>query len=205
MAYTNISNNPWERSLVTYPWVYYDNCFTDAEINNIIRYCDSFEQETGVTFGAESVEQIKQHRVSKVNFHERNNDTAWVFDKLNAMIENVNRNFYNFDLNGYKVFQYTTYNENDRGRYDWHTDMSFGRAYGEDIEPRKLSMTLLLNDEFDGGEFQINTGREEQPEIVPVPKGRAIFFPSFLIHRVTPVTRGTRKSMVVWILGPKFK
>jgi PKHD-type hydroxylase len=205
MIYSGLSNNPRERALVTHPWVYYDNCFTDAEINSIVRYCDSFEQEQGVTFGAESKEQIEQHRVSGVKFHERNNETAWIFDKLNMMIETTNKQYYGFDLNGYLNFQYTTYTAEQHGRYDWHTDMSFGAAYGNDIEPRKLSMTLLLNDEFEGGEFQINMGKEEHPEIIHVPKGRAIFFPSFLIHRVTPVTRGIRKSMVVWVLGPKFR
>jgi PKHD-type hydroxylase len=205
MKYNDISNNPRERSLVTHPWVYYDNCFTNAEINSIVRYCDSFEQEQGVTFGAESREQIEQHRVSSVKFHERNNETAWIFDKINVMIESMNKQYYGFDLNGYLSFQYTTYTAEEKGRYDWHTDMSFGKAYGDDVEPRKLSMTLLLNEDFEGGEFQINMSKEDSPEIVHVPKGRAIFFPSFMIHRVTPVTRGIRKSMVVWVLGPKFR
>ncbi len=113
--------------------------------------------------------------------------------------------FYGFNLNGYEWFQYTTYRAEDRGRYDWHADMEFGTSHAPDIESRKLSLTLCLNDDFEGGQFQINSGREEIPIIVPAPKGRVIAFPSFMIHRVTPVTKGIRRSLVVWVVGPKFQ
>ena len=75
-------------------------------------------------------------------------------------------------------------------------------------ECRKLSVTFLLNDpkkDFKGGTFQINSGEEKNAESVPMRKGDIIVFPSFLIHRVAPVTKGTRKSIVVWVLGPKFR
>jgi PKHD-type hydroxylase len=86
--------------------------------------------------------------------------------------------------------------------------MSFGEKFGNDAEPRKLSLTLLLNDDnddFEGGEFQINNGKQETPITVDMFKGRAVLFPSFMIHRVKPVTKGVRKSLVVWVLGPKFR
>jgi PKHD-type hydroxylase len=82
--------------------------------------------------------------------------------------------------------------------------MSFSKKYGLDAEPRKLSLTLLLNDDFEGGEFQVNDGKEEMAITVPMNKGRVVLFPSFMIHRVKPVTKGVRKSLVVWVLGPKF-
>ena len=68
---------------------------------------------------------------------------------------------------------------------------------------RKVSMTLLLNDpkEFKGGQFQIiNEDRS-----VSLKKGYAVFFASFLRHRVTPVTKGNRKSFVMWFGGPPLK
>ena len=72
------------------------------------------------------------------------------------------------------------------------------------VQPRKLSLSLALNDDFEGGEFQINEGKETNPITVPMHKGRVVLFPSFMIHRVTPITKGTRKSIVVWVNGPKF-
>mgnify|MGYP003351822367 FL=1 len=64
---------------------------------------------------------------------------------------------------------------------------------------------LLLNDGFEGGLFQINKGLESKPETIEMIKGRLLLFPSFIIHRVTPVTKGIRKSLVTWVEGPRFK
>lgn len=203
MTYTTIYNNPWQRSQITFPYVTWDNGFTDEEIDAIVKYCDAAGTEQGVTFGATTPEDIEKHRVSNVKFHDRTEDTAWIFDKLNFIIQAANEQFYNFHLNGYASFQYTTYDP--AGRYDWHTDMSFGKKFGEDAEPRKLSLTLLLNDDFEGGEFQVNDGKEEMAITMPMNKGRIVLFPSFMIHRVKPVTKGIRKSLVVWVLGPKFR
>lgn len=201
--YTTIYNDPWTRSQITHSNVTWDGAFSDDELNTIIEYCEAIGTEKGSTFGATSDEEIEKHRVSNVKFHYRNSETAWIFDKLNFIIQAANEQFYNFHLNGYGSFQYTTYDQN--GRYDWHTDVAFDKNFGNDAQPRKLSLTLLLNDDFEGGEFQINTGKEETPVIVPMHKGRAVLFPSFMIHRVTPITKGVRKSLVVWTLGPKFQ
>jgi PKHD-type hydroxylase len=199
LTYTTIYNNPWERSQITYPFVTWDNAFSDEELDAIINYCDSVGTEIGATFGSRTRKEIEKDRVSNVKFHARSSETAWIFDKLNFVIQAANEQYYNFRLNGYYQFQYTTYDPN--GRYDWHTDMSFGQKFGEEAEPRKLSMSLLLNDDFEGGKFEINSGKEEEADTVPMHKGRIVLFPSFMIHRVTPVTKGIRKSLVVWVLG----
>ena len=85
--------------------------------------------------------------------------------------------------------------------YKWHID----KGPGEDRPPRKLSMVLGLldSDEYEGGDFEIKTGVESQ--VLPIKKGRVIAFPSWTLHRVTPVTKGIRKTVVVWVGGPKFK
>jgi PKHD-type hydroxylase len=204
MKYTTIYNDPWTRAKITFPWVYWDNGFTEEEIQKIVDYCEEQGTEFGSTFGSKTEEDTKRHRVSNVKFHNRNENTAWIFDRLNGIIQSINEQFYGYELNGYGSFQYTTYDAETEGRYDWHTDMEFTTGHSIDIEPRKLSMTLLLNDDFEGGEFQINIGKEENMITVPSIKGRAIFFPSFMIHRVKPITKGTRRSLVVWVLGPKF-
>jgi PKHD-type hydroxylase len=201
--YNTIYNDPWTRSQITHSYVTWDGAFSNDELKTVEEYCDAMGVELGTTFGATTEEEIKQHRTSNVKFHKRNSETGWIFDKLNFIVQAANEQFYNFHLNGYDSFQYTTYDPD--GRYDWHTDMAFGEKFGPDAEPRKLSMTLLLNDDFEGGEFQINNGKEETPVVVPMQKGRAVLFPSFMIHRVTPVAKGVRKSLVVWVLGPKFR
>jgi PKHD-type hydroxylase len=84
-------------------------------------------------------------------------------------------------------------------------DMAMGHEQPGVAEIRKLSLTLLLDDEFEGGEFQINGSNAHEPIVVPLHKGRAVLFPSFMIHRVTPITKGKRRSIVVWVVGPKFQ
>lgn len=204
MSYTTIYNDPYARAKFIEPWVYWDDAFTEEELEKIVSYCETFELDYGTTFGSSNKEEAEKHRVSNVRFHERNPDTAWVFDRLNFVIQAINEKFYNFNLNGYSKFQYTTYDAENDGHYNWHMDMSMGRQETPDVETRKLSLTLLLNDTFSGGEFCINTSIEEKPDTPQMKKGRIILFPSFMIHRVAPVTVGTRRSLVVWVLGPKF-
>jgi len=203
--YTTIYNDPYNRAKITLPFAYWDGAFSDEELNAVIEYCDSFGVEQSTLTGTTDIEEVKKYRESKIKFHQRNQDNGWIFDKLNFIIQSINEMYYGFDLNGYNVFQYTTYDAEDEGRYDWHMDMAMGHEQPGVAEIRKLSLTLLLDDDFEGGEFQINGSNAHEPIIVPLQKGRAILFPSFMIHRVTPVTKGKRRSIVVWVVGPKFQ
>lgn len=210
MLYNGIYNNPWERSVVTFPWVYWDDMFTNTELDNIILYCESKGLERSTTLGAKTQDQVEDVRKCDVKFHNKGPETSWIFNKVNDIITKINNMYYGFDLNGYDSFQYTSYNSAEEGNYNWHMDTCLGsnELPGNMIEPRKLSMSLLLNDpekDFEGGEFEINMGMESKASALPFKRGRAIFFPSWLIHRVKPVTKGFRKSLVVWVVGPKFK
>jgi PKHD-type hydroxylase len=197
-----IYNNPVERARINQPWVWQDDIFTEEEIDSIVKYCDYQGVEIGTIFGSEEKETVEKVRKSGVKFHKRDQNTAWIFDRINTAIEANNERYYRFNLNGYEYFQYTTYDK--EGKYDWHMDMAMGLDPGNYQETRKLSMTICLNDEYTGGEFQINMGQEKNAETLQAKKGRAFFFPSFMIHRVAPIKKGVRKSLVVWVTGPKF-
>jgi PKHD-type hydroxylase len=213
MTYNTLYENPWERATITYPYVYWDDGFTNEELNKIINYCEHKGLQRAVTIGADSIkdkQRIEQVRRCDVKFHSKNEENSWFFERLNFIIKSLNDRYYNFDLNGYAAFQYTSYNSKELGKYGWHMDTHLGPdALPADMhEPRKLSLTLLLNEpgkDFQGGEFQLNISNEKHPITVPFKKGRAVVFPSFLLHQVTPVTKGFRKSAVVWVTGPKFK
>jgi len=143
-------------------------------------------------------------RISNVKFHYPNEENFWIFERLNKTIEFINEQFYNFDIYGYDSFQFTEYKSEENGFYNWHMDTFLDVAERPFKGMRKLSLSLLLNDDFEGGEFVINSGEEKNLTTVPLKKGSAIVFPSFLIHKVTPVTKGNRYSLVVWATGPKF-
>ena len=89
------------------------------------------------------------------------------------------------------------------------TASSFASVSDRFIIGRKLSLSIMLNDasEFTGGQFQmvIDSQSMANPITVPHQRGRFVFFPAFLVHRVAPVITGTRKSLVFWALGPKFR
>jgi len=203
MKYTTIYNDPHTRARLTHPWTYWDDAFTEGELEAIQTYCEQEQLERGTTFSGDQ-ELTEKVRKSDVKFFGRNPETMWIFDKLNFVIQSINEMYYGFDLNGYDSFQYTVYRSEELGRYDWHMDMAMGQMTENMAETRKLSLTLQLNDDYEGGEFQVCDGNQETPIDVDTKKGRAILFPSFMTHRVKPVTSGIRKSLVVWVIGPKF-
>ena len=133
---------------------------------------------------------------------------SWIpFKKMNDMYKDIektmkatNGNHFGFDgMTLSELAQYTEYNEG--GFYDWHTDSD---VVGTTEPPvRKISMTLLLSpeSEFEGGDLELmGVGKNAK-----LKQGHAIFFASFIRHRVTPVIRGNRKSLVMWFGGPPFR
>ncbi len=204
---------PKERAGVTYPFCYWDNLFTEEELDKIEEYCSSLELVKGTTVGKDGkADESNEARKSNIAFVNPNDDNRWIFERLMWVAERLNERFYEFDLNGFDAFQYTVYDgdEEEPGRYDIHMDTILGTDKPiEMLETRKLSLTVVLNDpdEWEGGKFQMQIGGPEEEKYLTADqiRGRVIAFPSFLLHRVSPVTKGIRKSIVVWVEGPKFK
>lgn len=203
IMYKNIYNAPFERDSITFPWIYWDGAFSDEEINKIVTSFEEQGLEDSTVIGTSDPSEVEKIRRSKVRFHEYTEATNWIFLRFNDVIERLNSRFYNYNLNGYDRIQYTVYNGETGGKYDWHQDMPHGAAV---VTPtRKLSVIMNLskqNEDYQGGEFQILLGTD--PETIEFPQGRIIAFPSYLLHRVKQVTSGTRRSLVIWVIGPKF-
>ena len=123
-----------------------------------------------------------------------------MYQDLNNFIQAANLNHFGFDdIRITEPAQFTEYPEG--GFYDWHMDCDV--SMGHEPPVRKISMTLLLNDssEFEGGDLELMS----PGKIAPLKQGHAICFASFLNHRVQPVTRGMRQSLVVWFGGKPFR
>jgi PKHD-type hydroxylase len=207
MLYNTIFNHTAERARVTYPFVWWDDAFSSEEIDRIRDYCSKQETEAAGTLGGAN-EKIRK---SAIKFHRWSQDVDWIFTRLNNVAQIINNRWYGFALNGYDAFQYTEYRAEEGGKYDWHMDLCMGNESdalpADMIQPRKLSMSLLLSEpgiDYQGGGFQFHIGNEGDAKIAEQKKGRIIAFPSWVIHRVTPVTEGVRRSLVVWVTGPKF-
>ena len=137
----------------------------------------------------------------------RKSNIAWlpeqdfydVYAKLIPVVNHVNDNFFKFDLFGFtESLQFTQYTS-PGDTYRYHID----KLYKSTV--RKLSMVVQLTDPsaYEGGDLEILLG--ETPEKLPRTQGTVIFFPSYVVHRVTPMVTGTRYSLVTWLGGPAFK
>lgn len=113
---------------------------------------------------------------------------------------------WDFDITGIQNLQLSEYTEGQK--YSWHIDMR--DAVDENF--RKLSFNVVLNDTYEGGDFQFSWGSPSasyRRRVIAVPQlripGRMAVFPSYYYHRVTPVTSGTRYSLTGWVTGPSFR
>lgn len=176
----------------------WENVFSDSEISEIRVMCDKLALKDA----AINVDDLNAGiRKSKIAWIEINQETGWIFERLASAGRQLNGRFFDFDIYGFvEPFQYTVY-ANDNSHYSWHMDKG-----NLNSSPRKLSMVLQLSDptEYEGGDLELMTGGET-PIKVERKKGLIVAFPSWILHRVTPVTAGTRKSLVIWIAGPRFR
>lgn len=143
----------------------------------------------------------KTYRESQIWWIPKNKDFKWLYDRIGTLIKNGNDNMWNFDITHMnEEIQYAEYHAENAGHYDWHVDIG-----GASTSMRKISISIQLSDpeEYEGGELQFFFKRNTVT--APKTKGTAILFPSFMLHRVTPITKGTRKSLVLWVSGPPFK
>ena len=138
----------------------------------------------------------------------RTSHISWIpFKKMPEMYKDIERimkttngNHFGFDgMEINELAQYTEYPEG--GFYDWHVDNDVNMAHEPPV--RKISMTLLLSpeSEFEGGDLELM----KEGKIAKLKQGHAVFFASFIRHRVTPVIRGHRNSLVMWFGGTPFR
>lgn len=183
-------------------WQYWKSGINSDQISSII---DAGEQqpiaEAGLGFDGSTAND--QYRSSEIRWipageHPTINFMLWSY------AQTANRNAFGFDINYLNDIQYTTYYANKNGKYDWHHDTFWGNPTTFD---RKISIVIQLSDpqDYEGGDFEIDPQYQAMPANEIRQKGVVIAFPSFVRHRVTPVTKGVRRSLVCWIEGPKFR
>lgn len=190
-----------ETRLSTLTFTAWADAFAPAEIDRIVAYGDSLMPERVQLAGADGKPLAADRlRITHTAWIEPNADTKWLFDRMQGVAQALNDQTYQYDLRGFSEnFQYTVYYGSEGGHYDWHVD------HGPLAAPRKLSMTVQLTDpsEYQGCNLEFCAGGNI--EIAPRARGTVVAFPSYVLHRVTPVISGTRRSLVVWTTGPKFR
>lgn len=179
-------------------YYWFENAFLNEEydyINNL-QGLYPFEKAKVVD---DTINEDHKARKSQIKWLYHDEKSDWLYSKIETMVMEANQ-VWNFDLYSIKdSIQYTEYYEGG-GHYDWHMDIG-----PFPINNRKISITIQLSDPDDyiGGDLEIWTGNGLQT--CARQKGAALLFPSYMLHRVTPVTSGTRKSLVLWVGGSPYR
>ena len=169
---------------------------SDSEIARLIAEHEPLLAEGKLGAGAMDT-GVRRSQVAFLGMEEK---YKWLYERIWMAAEECNRLFFCVDIQGIETnIQLARYDHADQGFYNWHTDFAGFRPL------RKISISIQLSgpEDYDGGELELMFGRE--PQIGDKARGTFIAFPSFMLHRVAPVTRGTRWSLVAWILGPRWR
>jgi PKHD-type hydroxylase len=214
----NISNHYW----------YFKSALTPKFCDDVIKHGLQHQESLALTGGFErnlKDKPLKNEEISDLKKKRNSNivwlNDTWIYKEIHPYIHEANKLAgWNFDWDFSESCQFTKYKLNQY--YDWHCD-SWDKPYNkpDDLNShgkiRKLSVTCQLTDgsEYTGGELQFDCRnydphmRDEDKHVLTVkeilPKGSIVVFPSFVWHRVQPVMKGTRYSLVVWNLGYPFK
>ena len=188
--------NPEFRQITPY---HIANAFTQEELEWIGNLHQLYPYQDASIGGDKTSQLDESIRKSRIKWIHHDDRSWWVYDKLVKHIEEANKTW-GFAINSIiDSIQYTEYYEGG-GHYDWHMDVG-----NYPMNNRKISVTIQLSspDDYEGGDLEFWVGRT--PDKAPREHLLAILFPSYLMHRVTPITKGVRKSLVVWVGGDTFR
>ena len=123
---------------------------------------------------------------------------TWIAGIIHNIFISANNDYFHYDLDHFESgIQATRYEVGQK--YGWHCDADFKDR------PRKLSMSLVLDSEFTGGELEIYDSYNHRNLSFNIKPGHVVIFPSWISHQVQPVTSGIRYSLVAWMKGPEFR
>lgn len=183
---------------------FWDDLFSDDEIEKIKKYCESLKVHESTLMDETTVDNVM--RKSKVSWLHKNQDTNWIFSKFDHAINKTNTEYFGFDIYHLDTLQYTVY-DGDNSHYDWHWDMYDSDDHTKNIinRQRKVTAVLQLSDDedYEGGELLYSVCGTIYN--APKKKGHMTIFPSFVLHKVEPVTKGKRKTLVAWFTGPDWR
>ena len=183
-------------------YYWFEKGFSPEELAEIEKLVASIDFVRAQTQAEDNGLTETEYRKSNVKWLPLTPEYKWIYDKIGDMAYEANQNLYHFDLHSMpEQIQYTEYYDHEKGHYDWHMDNGYGN-----LSQRKISVTVQLSDgnDYEGGDLQLWPGGT-YPLVAPRGKGNVVIFPSFMMHRVTPVTRGTRKSFVLWLGGGHYR
>lgn len=176
--------------------------FTNEECDKILTMLrDAYPSTASVGGSAESSRIAKGIRSANIYVMENDKENRWVYEKVANIVSFANQHHFEYDLtgilHGIQLIEYTSDSE-IKGHYDWHADSGNGEP-----ATRKISFTAQLShsQDYEGCDLVINNHGTEISGTRE--RGSVHLFPSYMTHKVTPITKGTRYALVIWIHGPR--
>jgi|TARA_B100000768_G_scaffold96232_1_gene89803 PKHD-type hydroxylase len=191
-------------------WYWFKEGLSELEVDKVITMASALPQQRATTIGDDGDEtEATTARSSMVKWIPQTKEWEWLYEKLIGMAHEANDNTWGFDLVAApENIQYTEYYASEEGHYDWHQDIGAGELPSR----RKVSITLQLSsdNEYVGGELQLTGGGDGEGNIIesttlPRGKGVGVLFPSYMMHRVSKVSKGVRRSLVLWVGGAHYR
>ena len=186
--------------------------FIDAAIGNKLNEKENHNLLTDHKIINPNVGVVKRKRETNLKWISLDKNSNWLFKKIIQCINETNANNYGYILRFLGDLQFLEYTSQTKGFYSKHNDC--GNRFGIEnfVGIRKLSFTIQLSDsnDYEGGELKFYTGKKSiytnkaEGDTAKKDKGTIIFFPSHVLHEVTPVTKGIRYSLVSWVQGPNI-
>ena len=180
-----------------YYWYWWNKIIPHETCQKLISLGRKGKWDQAMTRTTEGYSNVRKSDIVWIN-------DQWVYDLIWPYMLRANEDAgWKYNIVAAESCQVTRYTKD--GFYAWHKDGigSHNEVRNDNGNVRKLSMTLVLNDDYEDGNFEI-AGHGEVELVPRLGEGSIIVFPSFMDHRVTPVTKGTRYSLVAWFVGPPF-
>src|SRR6185312_6839283 len=174
--------------------------FSTGELDRLERLCDSLALEQARLTGTGH----PAIRSTQVAWLHRDAATEDLYLRMEAIVLRLNAELFHFELSGLAVMQYALYRQEEAGYFDWHND--YGRYRGDPgQEPRKITISLQMSEgaSYDGCDLEVRAAHPV--DVAARERGTLMAFRANALHRVTPITRGVRKSLVIWAAGPEFR
>ena len=170
-----------------------------AECESLIALCQAAPMKD-----AGLVRQTMAHQIRRAELSWLDDlpEASWVIDRMMRLVAQANREAFGFDLTEFAESpQVARYGAEREAHFDWHSDIGAGALAAK----RKLTIVVQLSEPQDYENGTLELQADSSIRQAPRDRGTAILFPSFVLHRVTPVTKGTRWSLTLWSHGPAFR
>ena len=167
--------------------------FDDKIISDIEEYISHQELEKAkvLHMNRKSADKARSSMIHWMNNEDYKDFLMPIYDIISRNVRMINDGMWRYNYGGYGVFQYSEYTEGDH--FNWHIDQIAVKG-----ESRKISFSLGISDEseYEGGDLGFKAAEEE--DYYKIGRGDIIAFPSWMLHKVTPVTKGKRRVLVGW-------